>query len=114
MEIDLTQIEKKRSQNDLAQNVREKAHAGANFSLARGGDTISHVTIWIGDGRDRKERKISLTTPQGTFLYHLPFPNADSLSIADIMGKAGINEELAPEILDIVELLEKYGVIEIQ
>jgi predicted transcriptional regulator len=114
MEIDLTKIEKKRTKSDLAQNIREKAHAGANFSLARGGDAISHVAIWTGEGRDRKERRISLTTPQGKFLYHLPFPNAEYLSIVDIMGKAGIDEDLAPEILDIVELLEKYKVIEVQ
>jgi hypothetical protein len=43
---------------------------------------------------------------------HLPFPKAEPLSVAGIMQKAGIEQNLAPEILDLVELLEKYRVIE--
>ena len=39
---------------------------------------------------------------------------AKSLPIADIMHKAGVDEAQSPEILDIVKLLEKYGVIEVQ
>ncbi len=70
------------------------------------------TSLWTGSGRDRKERKISLTRPQGLFLYHLPFPNADPLPIADIMRKANVDEELAPEILDIVQVLTKHEVIE--
>ena len=46
------------------------------------------------------------------FLYNLPFPNAEFLSIAEVMDKADAETGLAPEILDIVELLTKYGVIE--
>ena len=112
MDIDLTQIQQKQTPEDLTRQIREKSDAGANFSLARGGEYISHVSLWTGNGRDRKERKISLTRPQGLFLYHLPFPNADPLSISDIIRKANVDEELAPEILDIVQLLEKYEVIE--
>ena len=112
MDIDLTKIQQKQMPEDLTRQIREKPDAGANFSLARGGEYISHVSLWTGNGRDRKERKISLTRPQGLFLYHLPFPNADPLSIADIIRKANVDEELAPEILDIVHLLEKYEVIE--
>jgi len=112
MDIDLTQIQQKQTPEDLTRQIREKSDAGASFSLARGGEYISHVSLWTGNGRDRKERKISLTRPQGSFLYHLPFPNADPLPIADIIRKAKVDEELAPEILDIVQLLEKYDVIE--
>ena len=112
MDIDLTKIQQEQMPDDLTRQICEKSNAGANFSLARGGEYISHVSLWTGNGRDRKERKISLTRPQGLFLYHLPFPNADSLPIADIMRKANVDEELAPEILDIVQLLEKYEIIE--
>ncbi len=112
MNIDLTQIQQKQTPEDLTRQIREKSNAGANFSLARGGEYISHVSLWTGNGRDRKERKISLTRPQGMFLYHLPFPNAAPLPVADIMRKARVDEELIPEILDIVQLLEKYDVIE--
>jgi hypothetical protein len=77
------------------------------------GEFIGHVTIWIGNGREGEERKISLTHPQGLFPYHLPFPNASFLSILDKLHKAGLQENVAPEILDILEMLEKYSVIEI-
>ncbi len=114
IDLDLAQIKKRGSEGDLSLRIREKANAGANFSLARGGETISHVTLWSGAGRDRKERKISLTLPQGKFLFHLPFPNAGFLSIAEIMRKAGVDATLSPEILDLVELLEQHSVIEAQ
>jgi hypothetical protein len=112
MDIDLTKIQQEQAPDDLVREIRERSNAGANFSLARGGEFISHVSLWTGEGRDRKERKISLTRPQGFFLYHLPFPNTTPLPIVDIMRKANVKEELAPEILDIVQLLEKYKVIE--
>jgi len=113
MDLDLTQTQKEQTAADLERRIREKADSGVNFSLARGGDLISHVSLWTGSGRDRKERKISLTQPQGLFLYHLPFPNAEALTVAEIIRKAGVNEEVIPEILDIVDVLEKYEVIEV-
>jgi predicted transcriptional regulator len=113
MDIDLTQIQQAQTPEDLTRQIRERSNAGANFSLARGGEVISHVSLWTGNGRDRKERRISLTRPQGLFLYHLPFPNTQALTIADIIRKAGVDEEVIPEILDIVNLLEKYDVIEV-
>jgi hypothetical protein len=114
LEIDLTQIQIEGGPEFLTRKIREKVNSGANFALARGGEVISHVALWTGEGRDRKERKISLTKPQGLFLYHLPFPNAEYLSVADILRKAEIDENLYPEILDIIQVLEKYGIIESQ
>lgn len=112
IDIDLAEVKKQQTPNDLTRLIREKANAGANFSLARGGEYISQVSIWSGEGRDRKERKISLTLPQGKFLYHLPFPNTAPLSIADILHKAELDSTFSPEILDMVEMLEKHAVIE--
>jgi len=112
IDIDLMQVKKEPTQNSLSMQIREKVNAGARFALSRGEDFITSVTIWTGDGRDRQERKIKLTTPQGKFLYHLPFPKALPLSIAEIMRKASIDEPLAPEIIDLVQLLDRYGVIE--
>ena len=114
MDIDLTRIRKPRTVGDLDLKIREKARAGVAFSMARSGDRISQVTVWTGSGRDRKEHRISLTDPQGVFLYHLPFPNAEFLSVADIMHKAGVDEGRAPELLDIVDVLAKHDAIEIQ
>jgi predicted transcriptional regulator len=112
IDIDLMQVRREQSPNSLSACLREKENAGARFSVARSDDYITSVTIWTGIGRERTERKIKLTTPQGRFLYHLPFPKAEPLSIEVIMQKAGIEPELAPEILDMVQLLEKYNVIE--
>ena len=114
IDIDLTEIKRGQSEEKLAKKIREKKNSGARFSTARNDQYLSSLAIWIGEGRERKERRISLTMPQGKFLYHLPFPNAEHLSISEIMRKAKVDATLSPEILDIVELLEKYGVIEAQ
>ncbi len=112
IDIDLNQEKQEPAQNSLAELIRERENAGARFKVARNGDTISSVTIWSGNGRDREERKIKLTTPQGKFLFHLPFPTTTPLSIIEIMQKAGVDDNLAPEILDLVQMLDKYDVIE--
>lgn len=114
MDIDLAGIKKNQSDNILTKRIRERKDAGARFSVARGNQSISAVAIWTGEGRDRKERKINLTAPQGRFLYHLPFPTAEFLSISEIMRRADVDDGHWPEIMDIVELLQKYGVIETQ
>jgi predicted transcriptional regulator len=114
MDIDLSGIKKVQSDSKLNQLIREKKDAGARFSLSRNGDSISSVAIWTGEGRERKERKISLTTPQGVFLFHLPFPNADPLTLTEIVRKSEVDDSNLPEILDIVDVLEKYEVIEVQ
>jgi len=112
IDIDLMQVKYKPAQDSLTWRIREKENAGARFAVARSDDYITSVTIWTGQGREREERKIKLTTPQGKFLYYLPFPKAMPLSIADIIQKAGLDETLAPEILDLVQILEKYAVID--
>jgi predicted transcriptional regulator len=112
IDIDLEQVKREPSHNSLSVRIRERENAGARFSAARNDDYITSVTIWTGAGREREERKIKLTTPQGKFLYHLPFPKAQPMSVAEIMQKAGVDESLAPEVLDLVQLLEKYDVVE--
>jgi len=113
LELDLTEFEKENPGEGLARLVREKKDNGANFSVARAGDGFSGVTIWEGEGRERKEHKISLTTPQGKFLFHLPFPQARSMAIADIMEKAGVELDYSTEIQDIVDELVRLDVIEV-
>jgi hypothetical protein len=112
IDIDLMQVKQEPTHNSLSMPIRERENAGARFTVARSDDYITSVTIWTGEGRQREERKIKLTTPQGQFLYHLPFPKAIPLSISQIMQKASVDEALAPEILDLVQLLEKFSVIE--
>ena len=112
IDIDLMQVKRQPSHNSLSVRIRERENAGARFSAARNDDYITSVTIWTGAGREREERRIKLTMPQGKFLFHLPFPKAQPLSVAEIMQKAGVDESLAPEVLDLVQLLEKYAVVE--
>jgi predicted ArsR family transcriptional regulator len=97
---------------NLGQKIRERKGAGARFVTTRGKSAISSVTVWVGKGRDRQERKLNLTEAQGAFLFHLPFPGAEPLAVAEIMRKAGVNESGASEILDIVDRLEDLRVIE--
>jgi predicted transcriptional regulator len=113
MEIDLGEFAKKDPGQGLGRMVREIKNNHANFSIARSGDSFSAVTLWEGAGRERAERKISLTTPQGKFLFHLPFPQARAASIAEVMESAGLDEEYSTEIQDIVDELAKLKVIEI-
>lgn len=112
IDIDLMQVKFKPANDSLTWRIREKENAGARFAVARSDDYITSVTIWVGEGREREERKIKFTTPQGKFLYYLPFPKAEPLSIAEIMQKSKLEENLVPEILDLVQLLENYQVIE--
>ena len=112
IDIDLMQVKQEPTRNSLSLCIRERENAGARFTAARSDDYITSVTIWTGNGREREERKVKLTTTQGKFLYHLPFPKAAPLTIADIMQKAGVDENQAAEIADLVQLLDKYEVIE--
>ena len=112
LDLDLTKIKLKDPETKQERKIREKKNSSAIFTTARNNQSISSVTIWTGNGRDQKERRISLTHPQGSFLFHLPFPNARPLSIVAIMERANVEASLSPEILDMVDLLEKYGVIE--
>jgi DNA-binding transcriptional ArsR family regulator len=92
--------------------IREKKNANVRFTTARSKLFFSSVSVWIGQGRETTEKKVSLTIPQGRFLFNLPFPNAEFLSIFEIMKKADVSDEHKSEIVDIVHLLNEHGVIE--
>jgi len=112
LDLDLASLAVDDAPSDLGKRIRERKNAGARFTEARGGNAISSVAVWTGEGRSREERKLTLTEAQGAFLYHLPFPGAEPLSVSAIMKKAGVEESRAPEILDIVGRLEALGVVE--
>ncbi len=115
MDLDLTPLFPLPSPDRRTQlRIREQKNAGARFTTARNNKYISGVTVWMGEGRERTERRLSLSIPQGSFLFHLPFPTADFESVEDIMKKAGVDGDHASEILDIVSALIELGVIEIQ
>lgn len=111
--VDLSIYKKEDPDEGLSRLVREKAENRANFTIARTGNEFSSVTIWEGEGRERQEHKISLTSPQGKFLFHLPFPKSRPLSIADIIDKASLEEEYASEIQNIVDELIRLEIIEV-
>ena len=112
--IDLTSLSQGEKVLDsrLKLNIREKRNAGVKFTTSRSNDYISSVTIWMGEGRNRTERKINLSIPQGKFLFYLPFPNAEYLTIKEIMVKAGNDDINIPEIIDIVNVLTEFDVVE--
>ena len=113
MELDLAPLFPEPAPGDrAAMMIREKKNAGARFTTSRNNQYISNVVIWIGKGRERTERRINLTIPQGQFLFHLPFPSADYQSIGEIMQKAEVDSSNLSEILDIVDALIEFGVIE--
>ena len=115
MEINLKSIaeeEEGKAEGDIW--LKEKKNASARFTTSRNKLYFSSVTIWIGEGRESSEKKINLTNAQGKFLFHLPFPDADYMSVSNIMKKAEVEEENRKEIMDIVSVLEEHGVIEIK
>ena len=114
LKIDLTDLHVKDEFTDsrVKMKIREIKNANARFSTSRSNDYISNVVIWMGEGRNRTERKINLSIPQGKFLFHLPFPTAEPITISEIVKKSGVDEINIAEILDIVNVLIEYGVIE--
>jgi len=92
--------------------IREMKDSGARFTTARSDQYISNIAIWTGKGRERSERKLNLSIPQGKFMFHLPFPSADFQSISSIMQKAEVDPSNISEILDIVDVLLGFGVVE--
>jgi hypothetical protein len=111
VEIDLEQ-ELKASVENEGLRIREKSKSGARFSTARNGAAFSSVTLWVGKGRDQKERRISLTQAQGAFLYHLPFPDGKAKTVEQLMKKAGIDGVHLNEIRHIVDELIALRIIE--
>jgi hypothetical protein len=92
--------------------IRERANSFTTFNRARHHPSFSSIVIFVGTGRERKEKRISLTQAQGTFLYNLPFPDGQFKSIGEIMHTAQIGQEHLAEIMDIINLLMEHGVIE--
>lgn len=107
-------VDLNKSDGNPEQFIREKKNANVRFTTARSKLFFSSVSVWIGQGRETTEKKVSLTIPQGRFLFNLPFPNAEFLSIPEIMKKADVSDEHKSEIVDIVHLLNEHGVIEIK
>ncbi len=113
LELDLDALGTKKDPEDKSTiRIREHKNAGVNFYTARNNQYFSSVAVWIGKGRERSERKISLTKPQGKFLFHLPFPTAYFESVTSIMQKSDVEESEISEILDIVYALIELKVIE--
>ena len=92
--------------------IREKKNSHSHFTVARGGSFFSTVSVMVGSGRKRKYKKINLTNAQGKFLYHLPFPDANPLTVDEIINDAQIDLKNKPEIEDIVKELVDFSVIE--
>jgi hypothetical protein len=114
MHIDLSHLipEGNKDEARLKLCIREKQNSGARFTTSRSNDYISNIVIWTGEGRNREERKINLSIPQGKFLFHLPFPTAEPLTIGGLITKAGLDGSNIPEIIDIVNVLAEFGVVE--
>jgi len=113
LDLDLKQLlDGDKDKSMLNVNIRERKNNGAVFHTSNNQDLISGITLFSGEGRRRKERKINLTKHQGQFIFYLPFPNSDHMRIESIMKKAELAEDLAPEILDLINDLISFGIIE--
>jgi hypothetical protein len=102
----------KAHQVKLKWKIREKKNSNAMFKSSGRGNHISAVHFFVGQGRSAQERTLNLTTNQGKFLFHLPFPTQPFKYVSDIMKKAEVDQSCVPEILDIVEVLDRHKIIE--
>jgi len=113
LQVDLSSLyDKQEIPNRINWRIREKKNSEAMFKASSRGDSISSVHFFVGKGRSRDERKISLTVSQGNFLFHLPFPTESFMKVAEIIKKAKLDDSSIPEILDIIEVLIQYKIIE--
>lgn len=113
IDLDFSSMGRWRAASDsLERVVRERRSAGARFVVPRGRTMVSSVVVWIGTGRDREERRLSLTQIQGAFLFRLPRPTEEPRQVAAIMADAGLDDSATHEILDLVDRLESIGVVE--
>lgn len=113
IETDFSQLYDPSAEKDKARlSIREKANAPAVFSTAGSGQKIASVSVFTGGGRKRKEKKISVTGAQGQFLYHVPFPTEKMRTVEKIAAEAQVDKAFLPEIIDIVDLLLEFGVLE--
>jgi hypothetical protein len=113
LEVDFKSMAGPRKKEQLERRVRERRSSGSRFVAARGRNAISMVVAWVGNGRQRQERRINLTPAQGSFLFYLPFPSDEPRSVAQIMVEAGLDEASAREVLDLIDRLETFNAIEI-
>jgi predicted transcriptional regulator len=93
--------------------VRERKASGALFKEGRD-NRISAVHVYEGTGRSRTEKRLSLTECQGRFLFHLPFPTENFARVSEIAARAGVERDRLPEVVDLVDLLLKHGVIAVK
>jgi len=113
LKLDLKELFESDGEEDTtSMKIREKKNSFATFNRAKSNLFFSSVMILTGEGRDRKEKRINLTNAQGVFLYNLPFPDGQFKSIIEILKNSEIESENLPEIIDIVNLLIEYRVIE--
>ena len=93
-------------------DIKEKKNTNCVFKTSPKTGALSTVIFFSGKGRDREERKISLTENQGKFLYYLPFPTEEPKSIQSLLERASIDESYIDEIMDMVNFLIEHTIIE--
>jgi predicted transcriptional regulator len=113
VEIDFSTLYHPQKHRDkLKWKIREKKNSNTVFKTSSRSDHISAIHFFVGQGRSSQERTLNLTTNQGKFLFHLPFPTQPFKSVTEIIRKAEIEQSFIPEILDVIEVLDQYKIIE--
>jgi predicted transcriptional regulator len=113
IEVELSMLHsEKGDRKKLQWKIKERKHSGSMFKTFGKSDRLSAIHFFTGEGRSRKEIRLNLTGSQGNFLYYLPFPTESAAQISEIIEKSGVEPAAIPEILDIVEELIRYRIIE--
>ena len=114
IDLDFSSMGRWRNATDsLERLVRERRGAGVRFVIPRNRPLVSSVVVWIGSGRDREDRRMSLTPPPGAVLFRLPRPSDEPRQVVALMAEAGLDDSSTREVLDLVDRLEAMGVVDV-
>lgn len=93
--------------------VKEQVRDDVNYEWDDEKQKILKINI-IGSGLRRSiKESVELSTLEGRFFWHMPYPSEESISVEQICEKAGIKNALEfKKILNFVDVLKEKGIIE--
>ena len=93
--------------------VKEHARDDVNYEWDDEKQKIRKINIVRAGLRRGVRESIELSDIEGRFLWHMPYPSEDFISVEQICGKSGIKNVMEiKKILALVDLLKEKSIIE--
>lgn len=116
IDIDLNELdaEDQEEQEILRRTkIREKKDLKILYETNQEKSIITRIHFYEDLGRKNIQYSLDLDEVEGKFTWFIPFPSADPQTILEIREKAGIYEFYQQKILNLIEKLEEFGLIEV-